>query len=89
MNIFEKRERKATYTVEIPIKFTFCGNNSLSGEDLLKEAIIECYKRLESGYFDVLEDKVEVVDKKTHYTLAEKKEMDKQWEMFILGIVKQ
>lgn len=83
------QERKATYTVEVPIKFTFAGNNDLSGDDLFKVAIKECYKRLESGYFDVLENELHIRNKLTHYTREEIRERNRQWEEFIFGGVKQ
>lgn len=78
----EKR-RQATYTIKCPIQITVCGDNSLDGDELFAFAIKQIYQRLENGYFDVLEKDVEIADKKTHYTLAELQEQDRQWNLFV------
>ena len=82
-------ERKATYTVEVPIRFTFADKNMLSGDDLFKAAIAECHKRLESGYFDVLTQELHVRNKVTHYTREEIRERNRQWDEFVFGGVKK
>ena len=83
MNIFEGRERKATYTVEVPIKFTFCASNSLDCYELHDAAKKELVRRLANGYFDVLGERAEVVDKVTHYTREEKLEQERLWNEII------
>ena len=85
MNIFENKERKATYTVEVPIKFTFCASNSLDCYELHEAAKKELVRRLVNGYFDVLSERAEVVDKVTHYTLEEKIQQEREWENFVNG----
>ena len=75
------KERLATYTVEVPIRFTFASSSNLDCKELHDACKKELKRRLENGYFDVLENKVEVVDKDIHYTREEKIEREKYWQM--------
>ena len=75
-------KRQATYTVEVPIRFTYSADNDLDCEELHKSAIKELEQRLVNGYFDILLKRLDVVDKVTHYTREEKKKMDEDWERF-------
>ena len=72
-------KRQATYTAEVPIKFSFLADNELSGDELFEVAKKELMKVLASGYFDVETKRVEVVDKVTHYTKEEKEAQNKMW----------
>lgn len=72
-------KRRATYTVEVPIRFTYLADNDMSLEELHISAEKELEQRLINGYFDVLNKKLEIVDKVTHYTREEKQEQDKRW----------
>jgi hypothetical protein len=81
-------KRRATYTVEVPIRFTYSADSDLDREQLLASAEKELEQRLINGYFDVLEKKLEIVDKVTHYTREEKLAQEKMWEDIIATINK-
>ena len=81
-----EKKRLATYKVKVPLQFTFAGDNDLDRDELIKACINELNKRLDNGYFDVLEDKLEVVDKTTHYTKEEIRERNRQWQEFLMGV---
>lgn len=80
-------ERRATYMVEVPIRFTYSAGNDLNEEEVLKSAEKELQNRLISGYFDVLTDKLDIVQKVTHYTREEKKAQNKAWEEIISFVI--
>ena len=65
-------KRQATYTVSIPLQFTFVSDDEIRTTDFLRVAQEELLKRLENGYFDVKITKLIVEDKETHYTREEK-----------------
>ena len=68
-----KREnRKATYTLEVPIRITFCANSDIEEAELYEIAKQETYRRLENGYFDVLENELDIVKKEVHKTREER-----------------
>lgn len=79
-------KRKATYTVEIPIRFTYTANNEMGDKEFLESVEKEVYKRLENGYFDVFIDKAEVVSKLTHRTREEIIAEKKKWDEFFESI---
>ena len=83
----EKKKRMATFTVKVPIQFTFAGDNELDCEDLIKVATTELYKRLHNGYFDVLEKELEIPKKVTHYTREEIRERNRQWDEIFMGVI--
>ena len=80
------KKRLATFTVEVPLKFTFAADNDLQCQELHEAAVKELNKRLKSGFFDVLDERLEVVDKITHYTLEEKREINRRWQEMLWGI---
>lgn len=82
----KNEKRLATYTVEVPLKFTFAGDNLLDRDELISEALKELDKRLNNGYFDILEKKLSITDKVTHYTREEIRERNRQWAEFLRGI---
>ena len=73
-------KRRATYTVEVPIRFTYSADSDLDREQLLISAEKELEQRLINGYFDVLDKKLQVVDKVTHFTREEIREQKKMWD---------
>lgn len=81
-------ERRATYTVEVPIRFTFSDSNDLDRDKLINQAQEELNRRLENGYFDVLTKKLDVVNKVTHYTREEIQAQNKRWEEILSTINK-
>ena len=85
----EKKKRMATFTVKVPIQFTFAGDNELDCEDeeFFKVATTELYKRLHNGYFDVLENELERTKKVTHYTREEIRERNRQWDEIFMGVI--
>ena len=78
-------KRKATFTVKVPIQITFVADDKLDCEELFKFAEKEIEKRLESGYFDVLNQQIEVVDKITHYSRDEIRQRNRAWQEFLWG----
>ena len=83
----EKKKRMATFTVKVPIQFTFAGDNDLDREEVIEVATAELYKRLNNGYFDVLENELEVPKKVTHYTREEIRERNRQWDEIFMGVI--
>ena len=81
-------KRRATYTVEVPIRFTYSADNDLSGLELHKSAQDELKNRLVNGYFDVITKDLEVVDKVTHYTREEIREQNRMWDEILANIHK-
>ena len=77
------KERMATFTASVTVKFTFNAPTKLEGEKLWSEAEKQAKKRLKGAKVEYKPIDVEVVDKKVHYTSAELKEMDEAWERFI------
>ena len=80
-------ERRATYTVEVPIKFTYSADNDLDREELLASAEKELQNRLINGYFDVLTKRLNIVDKVTHFTREEKRAQEKEWEEIVSLVI--
>ncbi len=80
-----EKKRLATYTVQVPLQFTFAGDNELDRDELIAVAKKELEKRLVNGYFDVLDKKISITNKITHYTLAEKREQNRQWAETLRG----
>lgn len=71
-----KKVRKVTYTVNIPIQFTFCATNNLDIEEFHDLVVKEARKRLESGhiesgYFDILENDWCIRENKPHFSKEE------------------
>ena len=83
-----KKERLATYTVEVPLKFTFATNSDLGFNELYALALKELYKRLDNGYFDLVEKKLDIVNKVIHYTKEELAEQERIWKEIKKGLVK-
>lgn len=81
-------KRRATYTVEVPIRFTYSADNDLTCMELIENAQQELNRRLENGYFDVLTEKLNVVDKKTHYTREELQAQKERWDEILSTINK-
>lgn len=72
-------KKNATYTVEVPIRFTFTEDKNLNGSDLISRAEQELEKRLVNGCFDIIADKLDVVSKVVHYSKKEKEEQNDFW----------
>ena len=81
-----EKKRLATYTVQVPLQFTFAGDNLLDCDELIEEAKKELEKRLVNGYFDVLDKDISITNKITHYTREEIRERNRQWQKFLMGI---
>ena len=77
-----EKKRQATYTINVPIQITFATDCDIDVEELYEKARKEVTKRLVSGYFDVLTEKVEVVDKLPHRTRQEILAEKKAWDEF-------
>lgn len=75
----EKR-RKATYTVRVPMQFSFLADSDLTIEELAAVVSLELNKRLADGYFDVLPSDFEITEKVKHYTREEKLAQKKLWD---------
>ena len=82
------KKRLATYTVQVPLQFTFAGDNLLDCDELIEEAKNELKKRLVNGYFDVLDKHISITNKITHYTREEIRERNRQWQEFLMEIKK-
>ena len=69
-----KREnRKATYTMKVPIVFTFCADYGIEEEELYEIATKEAHRRLyENGYFDLLEKELDCIKEEVHKTREER-----------------
>lgn len=87
--MFKKETRKATYTMSVPLQFTFCGENNWDCNEIFENAKKELYKRLANGYFDVLVEKLDVEKKLTHRTKEEIKKEKEDWENFLKGLVRK
>ena len=81
-----EKKRLATYTVQVPLQFTFASDNLLDCDELIEEAKKELEKRLVNGYFDVLDKDISITNKITHYTREEIRERNRQWKEFLMGI---
>ena len=81
-----EKKRLATYTVQVPLQFTFAGDNLLDCDELIAVAKQELEKRLVNGYFDVLDKDISITNKITHYTREEIRERNRQWQKFLMGI---
>ena len=81
-----EKKRLATYTVQVPLQFTFAGDNELDRDELIEEAKKELEKRLVNGYFDVLDKDISITNKITHYTREEIRERNRQWQKFLMGV---
>lgn len=82
-----EKKRQATYTINVPMQITFCADNDIDGEEFLKIAEKEVYKRttdghIECGYFDVLFEQMRIVKKETHRTREEIAEEKRAWDKF-------
>lgn len=82
-----EKKRQATYTVQVPIQFTFVYDNDIDLDELYKRITVEAYKRLtdgnpQSGYFDVLEKDIEIVNTCVHKTREEIEQEDRAWRLF-------
>lgn len=84
--MINKETRMATYTMRVPLQFTFCGDNDWDCNEIFENAKKELYKRLANGYFDVLVEKLDVDKKMTHYTREELEEQDRAWLESIKGV---
>ena len=63
----------------MPIRFSFLADNDLTDDEFYEVVKSELNKRLEDGYFDILPEEYDVVDKVTHYTREEKLAQNKVW----------
>lgn len=77
-----EKKRQATYTINVPLQITFAADCDITEEELYSTAEKEVYKRLASGYFDVLTAKIDVVSKLPHRTRQEILAEKKAWEEF-------
>ena len=70
-------KRRATYTVELPIRFTFLAYNDMSNEEWKQCINRELNRVLDDGYLSTYEERAVVVKKDIHYTTEEKREIEK------------
>ena len=81
-----KKVRKVTYTVNIPIQFTFCATNDIDIEEFHDLVVKEARKRLESGhtesgYFDILENDWCIRENKPHFSKEELLEQQRTYSV--------
>ena len=82
----ENQKRRATYTINVPIQITFAADNDLTAEELFEQSKGEVLRRLSNGYFDVLLEKVELIEKVKHRTREEIAEENKAWNDFFSSL---
>ncbi|MBQ9355130.1 MAG: hypothetical protein IJT84_05560 [Clostridia bacterium] len=78
------KERMATFTVQVPVKFIFRANSKTDCDDLIKKAIKEADKRLLCADVDYKESDVEVI-KKTVDVSAEDIRAENEFWAKVLG----
>lgn len=83
-----KKERLATYTMEVPLRFTFVAGNNLTISEFYAMAEKELLKRLDNGYFDIVEEEMSVVKRIVHYTREELEEEERVWKELKKGLEK-
>ena len=76
-----KHERLARYTATVPITFSFKTADDVDLDKLYKLAEAYLEMSLASGMYDIGE--IEVTEKETLYTKAEREEADRRWAAFI------
>ena len=76
-------KRQATYTVEVPISFTFDADYDLDSREARELAYKELDIRLINGKFKVFEKLLEVIHKDIHRTREEKERANREWEEFL------
>lgn len=72
-------EKRARYTVECPIKFTFISRESLDRAELLEEAKRQMRNALYKGNLEMLTNSLMVIDKEKILTPQEKKAEEQFW----------
>ena len=78
-----RRNKKAVYTVEVPVTFKFTASNDLDEDELLTEMERVLKRAIKNKEYTFLNNRASVVDKKTILSLAEKLEQEKIWnELF-------
>ncbi len=80
------KERKAIFTVEVPVRFTMETRADMDCDKLLKTAEKMAAARLRKSKVEFNPKEVEVIDKKVIYTCAEIEEMNRAWENFLKGV---
>ena len=76
-------EKKAKYTVECPIKFTFTASALLDRNLLIEEARKQMRKAIRKGDVILLTNNLMVIDKERLYTKKQKQEEERFWnELF-------
>lgn len=85
--MIKRDDLKATFTVTVPVKFTFVEDARLSGEDLFNKAVQYGYINLSKGNFDVLENETTIIKKDTHYTKEEREYLDNFWDNLTKGLI--
>ena len=80
-------KRRATYTVEVPIRFRFSAEADIGEYERYAMAEKELEQRLINGRFEVLTKQLDIVDKAIIYTREEKQESQRQWEEIIKDLV--
>lgn len=81
-----RRNRKAVYTVEVPVTFKFTASNDLDEYELLTEMKRVLQRAIKNKEYTFLNNRASVVDKKTILSLAEKLEQEKMWNELFGGI---
>ena len=80
-------ERRATYMVEVPIRFTYSAYNDLDIDELSRSAENELENRLINGRFEVLTNKLNVTKTGVHFTREEKRAQEKEWEEIVSLVI--
>ena len=82
-----QEKRKVTYTVTLPIRFSFLADNDLTLDEFYEVVKSELNKRLEDGYFDILPEEYCVVNKVAHYTREEKLAQNRVWNEILSNML--
>ena len=78
-----KKERKATFTVEVPVRFTFTAKAKIDCDKLIKMAERQAMLRLKGIDVRYDSNKVDIVNKQVEYTREDKAKEDLFWaQMF-------
>ena len=78
------KERTATFTVEIPVRFTFKASAKTDSDVLLQVAAVEAQRRLYNADVEYKNSEIGIVNKEVEYTAEDRAEENAFWAK-ILG----
>ena len=73
------KERMATFTVEIPVRFTFRASANTESDVLIHVAMMEAQRRLYNADVDYKNSEIDIVNKKVEYTAEDIAEENAFW----------